>query len=269
MIENIYSYLGLKIYVYYTIINIVKVINKKNKSLLIIIPARLDSTRLSKKLIRKISGVPMILRVAQSAINTNLGDVIVATDSKQIQNLCKKQKVDSIITPTDIKSGTDRVYYAYEKLRKKYDLIINLQGDLPIFTKEILEKTVSLFDDKKTEIGSAVCDLHTSERKDKNVVKARVSLDRKNEGFAIDFCRKIKNKDFFYHHIGLYVYSHESLKKFVKLSQSENEIKRKLEQMRAMDNNIKIKLVKVKEIPPSVDTLEDLKKIRLLFRKNK
>ena len=244
-------------------------INKKNKSLLIIIPARLDSTRLRKKLIRKISGVPMILRVAQSATKTNLGDVIVATDSKQIQNLCKKQKVDSIITPTDIKSGTDRVYYAYEKLRKKYDLIVNLQGDLPIFNLEVLKKTVNLFNDKKTEIGSAICDLHTGEFKDKNIVKAKVILDSNNEGFAIDFCRIIENKEFFYHHIGLYIYSHDSLKKFIKLSQSENEIKRKLEQMRAMDNNMKIKLVKVKEIPPSVDTLEDLKKIRLLFRKNK
>jgi 3-deoxy-manno-octulosonate cytidylyltransferase (CMP-KDO synthetase) len=245
------------------------VINKKNKSLLIIIPARLDSTRLRKKLIRKISGVPMILRVAQSATKTNLGDVIVATDSKQIQNLCKKQKVDSIITPTDIKSGTDRVYYAYEKLRKKYDLIVNLQGDLPIFNLEVLKKTVNLFNDKKTEIGSAICDLHTGEFKDKNIVKAKVILDSNNEGFAIDFCRIIENKEFFYHHIGLYIYSHDSLKKFIKLSQSENEIKRKLEQMRAMDNNMKIKLVKVKEIPPSVDTLDDLKKIRLLFRKNK
>ncbi len=244
-------------------------INKKNKSLLIIIPARLDSTRLRKKLIRKISGVPMILRVAQSATKTNLGDVIVATDSKQIQNLCKKQKVDSIITPTDIKSGTDRVYYAYEKLRKKYDLIVNLQGDLPIFNLEVLKKTVNLFNDKKTEIGSAVCDLHTGEFKDKNIVKAKVILDSNNEGFAIDFCRIIENKEFFYHHIGLYIYSHDSLKKFIKLSQSENEIKRKLEQMRAMDNNMKIKLVKVKEIPPSVDSLDDLKKIRLLFRKNK
>ena len=78
-------------------------INKKNKSLLIIIPARLDSTRLSKKLIRKISGVPMILRVAQSAINTKLGDVIVATDSKQIQNLCKVSKSpEGNITPVMI-----------------------------------------------------------------------------------------------------------------------------------------------------------------------
>ena len=72
-------------------------INKKNKSLLIIIPARLDSTRLSKKLIRKISGVPMIIRVAESALKTKLGDVLVATDSKQIQNLCKNEKVDSVL----------------------------------------------------------------------------------------------------------------------------------------------------------------------------
>jgi len=211
----------------------------------------------------------MIIRVAESALKANLGDVIVATDSRQIQNLCKKEKVDSIITPTDIKSGTDRVYYAYEKLRKKYDLIMNLQGDLPIFNKGVLEKTVCLFDDKTTEIGSAVCDLNNSELKDKNIVKAKVILDKNNEGFAIDFCRIIENKEIFYHHIGIYTYSHHSLKKFIKLSQSQNELKRKLEQMRAMDNNMKIKLVKVKEIPPSVDTFEDLKKIRLLFRKNK
>ena len=94
-------------------------------------------------------------------------------------------------------------------------------------------------------------------------------FENNNEGFAIDFCRIIKNHKFFYHHIGLYIYTHDSLNKFIKLKQSQNELKRNLEQMRAMDNNMKIKLVKVKEIPPSVDTLEDLKKIRLLFRKNK
>ena len=244
-------------------------IKKKNKSLLIIIPARLDSTRLSKKLIRKISGIPMIIRVAKSAYQTKLGDVIVATDSKQIQNLCSKEKVDSIITPTDIKSGTDRVHYAYNKLGKKYDLILNLQGDLPIFNKEVLEKTVSLFNDKKTEIGSAVCDLNFSEFEDKNIVKAKVLFEKNNEGFAIDFCRVIKNQESYYHHIGLYIYTHDSLNKFIKLKQSKNELKRNLEQMRAMDNKMKIKLVKVKEVPPSVDTYEDLKKIRLLFRKNK
>ena len=218
---------------------------------------------------RKISGVPMIIRVAESALKTKLGDVLVATDSKQIQNLCKNEKVDSVITPTDIKSGTDRVHYAYKKINRKYDLILNLQGDLPIFTKEVIEKTVGLFNDKKTEIGSAVCDLHTSEFEDKNIVKAKVLFENSNEGFAIDFCRIIKKHKFFYHHIGLYLYTHDSLNKFIKLKQSQNELKRNLEQMRAMDNNMKIKLVKVKEIPPSVDTLEDLKKIRLLFRKNK
>ena len=140
---------------------------------------------------------------------------------------------------------------------------------MPIFTKEVIEKTVGLFNDKKTEIGSAVCDLHTSEFEDKNIVKAKVLFENNNEGFAIDFCRIIKNHKFFYHHIGLYLYTHDSLNKFIKLKQSQNELKRNLEQMRAMDNNMKIKLVKVKEIPPSVDTLEDLKKIRLLFRKNK
>ena len=95
-------------------------INKKFKEpkLVIIIPARLKSKRLSKKLLRKINNVPMILRVAKTAIDCKLGDVYVATDSKQIFNLCIKNNVNSIITNSNIKSGTDRVFRAYESLKK-------------------------------------------------------------------------------------------------------------------------------------------------------
>ena len=218
----------------------------KKENLVIIIPARLKSERLSEKLLRKINNVPMILRVAKSAINYKLGDVYVATDSKKIFNLCKKNHVNSVMTKANIKSGTDRVFSAYKALDKKFDFIVNLQAD----------------------IASAVCNLENSEIRDTNIVKANVILDEKNEGFAKDFVRVIQSKKNFYHHIGLYIYTPISLEKYVNLKQTSNEINRSLEQMRAIDNKMKIKVVKLKNNPPSVDTMEDLKKIRLLFKNN-
>ncbi len=242
-------------------------INKKN--LIIIIPARLKSNRLSEKLLRKINGLPMIVRVAKAANDTNLGEVLVATDSEKIKKICNKNGIKSIITSSNIKSGTDRVYEAYKTIGKEYDLIVNLQGDLPIFKSELIKSIVNLFNDKDLEIGSAITNLDESEVNDKNIVKAKVKLDKKNQGFAIDFCRSIKNRKNFYHHIGVYVYTANSLKKFVNLQQTSNELERSLEQMRAMDNKIKIKLVRVDSNPLSVDTLKDLRKIRLLFKENK
>ena len=110
--------------------------------------------------------------------------------------------------------------------------------------------------------------MESFEINDKNIVKANVVLDKNNEGFAKDFVRFTKSQKNFYHHIGLYVYSSFSLKKFVNLKQTFNEVDRSLEQMRALDNKMNIKVVKLKSNPPSVDTLEDLKKIRLLFKNN-
>ncbi len=242
--------------------------NKKNWKLIIIIPARLKSVRLKKKLLRNIKKVPMIVRVADNAKKLNLGEVCVATDSKQIQNLCKSYGINSLMTSEKNRSGTDRISEAYKLINKKFDLIVNLQGDLPLFNKELIEKTIDLFLDPDTEIGSAVCNLKDEELNDKNIVKAKVCLDRSNQGFAEDFLRTINSKKNWFHHIGLYVYRPKILEKFVRLEQTKNEFDRKLEQMRAMDNFMKIKLVKVGDNPPSVDTMYDLKKIRLLFNSN-
>ena len=243
--------------------------NKKKQKLIIIIPARLNSKRLNQKLLRKINGIPMIVRVAKAAIKTKLGEVYVASDSKKITNLCDLHKIKSLITSSKLKSGTDRVYEAYKKINKNYDLIINLQGDLPIFDESLLKKIVDLFSDSKTDIGSAICDLTESEREDKNIVKAYVNLDKKKQGFAVDFFRQYKRRIEIYHHIGIYVYKPSILKRFVDIDQTKNEKIRSLEQMSALDNNMKIKLIKVENNPPSVDTLDDLKKIRLLFNGNK
>ena len=147
-----------------------------------------------------------------------------------------------------------------------YELIINLQGDLPIFKKELFEKMICLFEDKTVDIGSAVCKLDKCEINDTNVVKAQVNLDKKNTGIALNFSRNFNGNSNFYHHIGVYIYRHKVLEEFIKLKQTKNEIDRSLEQMRALDNNYKIKLTKVSYNPPSIDTPNDLRKIRLILK---
>ena len=236
----------------------------KNKKILIVIPARLKSTRLSNKLLRRILGIPMIVRVANKAKKVGVGEVIVATDSKRILNICHNFKINSIMTSINHESGTDRVYEAYKKRKKNFNLVINLQGDLPYFTNELLLKTIDLFNDNTTQIGTAVCELEDHELNDLNVVKSNVKWTGEGVGKALDFIRTSKKKDLF-HHIGIYVYTPKILEKFVKLKRTKNEISRKLEQMRALDNSITISIAKVKYNPPSVDTLSDLKQIRKLY----
>jgi 3-deoxy-manno-octulosonate cytidylyltransferase (CMP-KDO synthetase) len=242
--------------------------NKKKLNLLIVIPARLGSTRLKHKLLKKIDGTSMIIRVAQNAIKMKLGQVLVATDSKKILDLCYMNDIQTVMTSRKHKSGTDRICEAYDLIDEEFDLVVNLQGDLPYFKKELISKTVELFRDQKTDIGSAVCDLDENEVDDLNVVKANVVFNKNDQGFAIDFRRKVKTKKNFYHHIGIYVYKPSVLKRFVFFAQSKNEVDRSLEQMRAMDNGMKIKLVKLSYNPPSVDSLSDLEKIRLHFKQN-
>ena len=239
--------------------------NKKKPKVITIIPARLNSMRLKRKLLRNIKKVPMIVRVAENAKKKNLSQVLVATDSKQIQKICRVYGIKSVLTSKKHKSGTDRIYEAYKMIGKDFDLIVNLQGDLPIFKKELVEKTINLFKDSKTQIASAICELGENELLDTNIVKAQVDLNSQNEGFAINFIRGQNEEKNLFHHIGIYVYKPEILEKFINLKQTKNELERKLEQMRAMDNSLKIKLVKVDSNPPSVDTINDLRKIRLLF----
>lgn len=240
---------------------------KKNLRAIIIIPARLESKRLKRKLLRKISGKQMIIRVAETAKRLNLAEVYVATDSSEIFNLCRKHDINAFMSINEHKSGTDRVFEAYKGIDKKFDIIINLQGDLPLFKKELIENTINLFRDQKVDIGSAVCNLEKQEISDQNIVKAQVNIIE-NEGYAMDFRRKIKSLKNQYHHIGIYAFKSDILEQIIGLEQTNNEIKRKLEQMRAIDNGYKIKVFKIDYNPPSVDTIDDLMKIRLIFRKN-
>lgn len=211
-------------------------------------------------------GLPMIVRVAQRVSDMKVGEVLVAAGNKIICNVLKKYKIRCILTKHSHQSGTDRINEAFQKIKKKkYKIIINLQGDLPYFEKELIIKIISTMKKEDTDIGTAVCDLKSKELNNPNLVKANVLIDKNGFGRALDFNRIVKSKKNNFHHIGVYGFKPRTLEKFVSLKESKKEIKRNLEQMRAIENKMPISIVKVKANPISVDTLEDLKKIRVFF----
>lgn len=238
-----------------------------NKKIIIIIPARLESKRLPNKVLKIIDGEPMIVKVAKKSKSLRIGDVVVASGNERICKVLNKFKIKNVLTSKNHQSGTDRIYEAFKKIRKyENELIINIQGDLPYFSNSLIFSIVELMKDKKIDIGSAACNLEKNELNDSNIVKAEVVF-KNNFGYATDFLRKTDHSPNLYHHIGIYAFRPTTLKKFVSLKQTKEEISRRLEQMRALNNNMKIGLVKASKNPVSIDSIDDLKKIRLLLRK--
>ena len=234
----------------------------------VIIPARLGSSRLPNKPLKDIDGKTLIQRVVDQAKKSNAKSVHVATDSNQIIDHCVQIGANAILTKVHHHTGTDRLSESCEILKFKSDeLIINVQGDEPFIDPKDIDNLAVLADSRAANMVTLYTDLIKDEVVDRNVVKLWIKCQDKVE----DFSRNATHLEpsMAKKHLGIYGYKVDFLHTFVEWKQSKNEIDRDLEQMRAMDNNIKIKLVKVKEIPPSVDTPEDLKKIRLLFRKNK
>ena len=167
-------------------------------------------------------------------------------------------------------TGTDRIYEAYEQLNKKdIDYIINLQGDEPIIDKKDIVNLNNLAIKNNSDIATLACKLEDKNIKNENVVKVICEKDIEINGisYAQKFFRIKKNEKLnnIYHHIGIYIYSVSTLKKFVGLKQSTNEINHNLEQLRALDNNIKIDVVFAKSMPIGVDTNEDYMEIKKLM----
>ena len=165
-------------------------------------------------------------------------------------------------------SGSDRVYEAYSKnLENKVDLIINLQGDMPNIKPDSIMKLEKLMRNNKCEIGTLASPImNEKELEDVNIVKLQVDKDLKDGDFldVRDFFRKrndLDNKKI-YHHIGIYAFTNTALTKYVKFSRSKLEIERNLEQMRAMENNMLIKVGMTNSMPLSVDTKQDLEKVK-------
>jgi len=235
---------------------------------LIIIPSRLGATRLPGKPLLKINNKSIISHVFKTAQDADIGDVIVATENNEIVDDVTMNGGRAILTSNSHKTGTDRIYEAFKKMNlKDVDLIMNLQGDEPAIN---IEDIVSLNDkmiNHKSQIGSLAAKIKDEKDfRNENIVKVKTKFNLQDNSFseAEAFFRTSKKLDNVYHHIGIYCYSIETLKKFVELNQTKNEIEQRLEQLRALDNSIKINVGLAKSPPIGVDTEEDyiaLKKI--------
>jgi len=237
---------------------------------LIIIPSRLSATRLPGKPLLKINGLSIISHVMKKAKETNIGEVYVATEDQEIADDVRQNGGQAILTSNHHKTGTDRIYEALVKLKKQdTELILNLQGDEPLINIEDIKNLHNKMIKQKFEIGTLASKIEDKKLFEKqSVVKVitKESLEISQFSEAISFTREssktLKN---IYHHLGIYCYRKETLKKFVSTVQSQNEIKSKLEQLRALDNNIKINVAIAKESPISVDTKEDFVAIKKIM----
>ncbi len=213
-------------------------------------------------------GLSIISHVSKKAEEADIGDVIVATEDQEIIDDVKGNGFNAIMTSNKHKTGTDRIHEALKKSNiKDVDFIMNLQGDEPAIDIQDIVRLNDKMSQNHTKIGTLAAIIKENKNlKNENVVKVITenALGEKNFPKGISFLRKSEQLDNIYHHIGVYCYSKDSLEKFVQLSQSKNEIENRLEQLRALDNNIDINVSLAKSSPIGVDTEEDylaLKKI--------
>ena len=237
------------------------------KNTAIIIPTRLGATRFPNKPLAKINNVPMIIHVLNRAKESKIGEVFVATPNDEIFQVVKANGGKAILTKPGHPSGSDRIYEVYTKeLENNVDLIINLQGDMPNIKPNSISKLEKLMRSNDCDIGTLASYIaNKNEITNTNVVKVQMDEMLKDDDFFIakDFFRTKKdlNHEKIYHHIGIYAFTNIALTKYVKLARSKLEIRRNLEQMRALENNLIIKVGLSNSLPLSVDTEEDLAKV--------
>ena len=210
----------------------------------------------------------MILHVYDLAVKSGVGEVLVATPDKTISELIKKNGGKSFLSQEPHETGTDRVFEAFTKVfSNNPEIIINLQGDMPIINpndiKKVNQPLMQGFD-----IGTLVTDLQKTQLENLNITKAEINWIKKYYiGKAENFYKssKISEKEK-YHHVGIYSFRYETLKKFVSLPPSKNEKKYGLEQLRALEADMTIGVTYVKDVPISVDTKDDLLNVEQIIK---
>ena len=237
---------------------------------LVIIPSRLSASRLPGKPLLKINGLSIISHVYKKAQEANIGDVVVAAEDQEIVKDVKKNGGEAILTSNNHKTGTDRVHEALVKLgRTDVELVMNLQGDEPLMNIKDIQNLNSHMVKTKCDLGTLAAKINDKKFfENNNIVKVitEESLDHSKFPRALNFIRKLdKESDKVYHHLGIYCYKVEILKRFISFKQSQNEIKNKLEQLRALDNNININVALAKSSPIGVDTKEDFMAIKKIM----
>ena len=242
-------------------------------STVIIIPTRLKAKRLPNKPLKLIKQKEMILHVYDLAIKSNIGEVLVVTPDKAISELIKKNGGKSFNSKDSHETGTDRVFEGFSKFYdSKPEIIINLQGDMPNLNPNDIIKIKNHLKSKQCQICTLASELNgQNEIKDKNVVKVITKNTINNSDFieAIDFKREINDSEnkYRYHHIGIYGFTKEALIRYVSLKRSRLEIERNLEQMRALEDKMRIHVGFTHSKPLSVDTEKDLQEIKKVMER--
>ena len=242
---------------------------------IVIIPARMASTRLPGKPLADIAGVPMIVRVWRQAMAANIGPVVVAAAEKEIAQAVEQAGGRAVLTAPDLPSGSDRVWAALNAVDRgfEHDVVVNLQGDLPNIEPSYLRDCVDAIATTGADITTLVAEIDDDIDADNpSITKAVVTWDvTMARGKALYFTRARApwGEGPLYFHTGIYAYTRAALGRFVGLLPSPLEKREKLEQLRALEAGMSIGVVRVDEVPLSVDTPEDLKKARALFAKEK
>ena len=243
---------------------------------IIMIPARLDSSRLPNKPLLKINGIPLIIHAYNCAKNSKLNaPVVVATDDKLIFKTVSEYGGTALMTSHQHESGSDRILEALEKFdhEKKYKNIIHLQGDLPNISGNLIQKLAQVANDPLKEITTVIVKASPDEFDDPSVVKVAAAFKKDNPkiddvGRALYFSRACipSGSKNIWHHIGIYAWRRSVLEKFVKLKPSPLEKSEKLEQLRALESGMQIHTIITSEHPIGVDTRSDLIKAENYFK---
>ena len=239
----------------------------------IIIPSRLDAQRLPNKPLKLINNKEMILHVYEAAKKSNAGEVYVATPDKAIFELVSNYGGKAVLSSETHNTGTDRIFEVFKNTLKSLpNIIVNLQGDMPNIEPKAITDLINYMHQGKCSIGTLASEFKSiSELENQNVVKVCVKEKIKPGMYvkALDFVRINPKREYqTYHHIGIYAFTNKALIQYVSFKRSKLELERKLEQLRAMENDLLIHVGYINSSPLSVDTESDLNEVKKMMEKN-
>jgi 3-deoxy-manno-octulosonate cytidylyltransferase (CMP-KDO synthetase) len=237
-------------------------------SVLIVIPARMASTRFPGKPLADIAGLPMIVHVLRRAEAADVGPVVVATDSEAIATAVEKADGRAVMTRADHASGSDRICEVLGIVGSPARIIVNVQGDLPTVDPTDIRAALGPLEDRAVDVATIAAEIRDdAERINPNVVKVVGSEVTPGRLRALYFTRATApyGEGPLYHHIGLYAYRRAALERFVALPPSRLEQRERLEQLRALEAGMRIDVAIVSTVPLGVDTPEDLERARAIL----
>ena len=239
----------------------------------IIIPSRLAALRLPDKPLKLINNKEMIIHVYETAKKTNMGEVYVATPDQKIIDLITNSGGKAILTSLNHQTGTDRVFEVFKnELKAEPSIIVNLQGDMPNIDSKAITDLVLYMKKGVCDIGTLASKFNSeAELADENNVKVTVKEKLKSDNFGVasDFFRSSSNIfENVYHHVGIYAFTNKALVRYVSLERSKLELERKLEQLRALENDMSIHVGYINSSPLSVDTKNDLIEVKKIMENN-